>query len=108
LSKWFNPVAKWYANAAGYRKYGFKYDDLIPEENDQMQRAINRLTTQEKYDRAYRFKRASQASVLHTPLAKELWTPASEDVRYLEPHVLDVLKEEKERKDWDDLVVARK
>jgi len=28
LSKWITPLAKWYANAMGYRKYGFKYDDL--------------------------------------------------------------------------------
>ena len=28
LSKWITPIANWYANAAGYRKYGFKYDDL--------------------------------------------------------------------------------
>lgn len=28
LSKWITPIANWYANASGYRKYGFKYDDL--------------------------------------------------------------------------------
>ncbi len=28
LSKWITPFATWYANASGYRKYGFKYDDL--------------------------------------------------------------------------------
>jgi hypothetical protein len=28
LSKWITPIAHWYANAAGWRKYGFKYDDL--------------------------------------------------------------------------------
>jgi len=59
LSKWITPIANWYANAAGYRKYGFKYDDLrtyalrlsprgfvwahilcyiVVEENDEVQR----------------------------------------------------------------------
>jgi len=28
LSKLVTPIAAWYANAMGYRKYGFKYDDL--------------------------------------------------------------------------------
>jgi len=108
LSKWITPLAKWYANAMGYRKYGFKYDDLIVEENDQMQRALTRLTRQELYDRAWRMKRASQASVLHAPLPKEQWTPESEDTRYLEPHVQNVVRDDKERKDWDTLVVERK
>jgi len=40
--------------------------------------ALNRLTPREQYDRAFRMKRASQASVLHAPLAKEEWIPASE------------------------------
>ena len=30
LLKWITPIANWYANASGYRKYGFKYDDLRP------------------------------------------------------------------------------
>lgn len=28
LYGWVKPIANWYANASGYRKYGFKYDDL--------------------------------------------------------------------------------
>ncbi|KAF5357807.1 hypothetical protein D9756_001869 [Leucocoprinus leucothites] len=103
LSKWIKPIATWYADASGYRKYGFKYDDLIMEENDQVQRALKRLTPQETYDRAYRLKRASHASILHKPLEKEQWTPVSADVRYLKPHVLGVLKEEAERQKWDSI-----
>jgi ubiquinol-cytochrome c reductase subunit 7 len=56
LVSWIKPLANWYANAAGYRKYGFKYDDLrkfsrpsesntltettlpVCEEHDQVQR----------------------------------------------------------------------
>jgi len=108
LSRWVKPIATWYSNAAGYRKYGFKYDDLLVEENPQVQRALARLTPAEAYDRAYRLKRASQASVLHAPLPKELWTKPEEDVRYLTPHITNVLKEEAEREAWDNLVVLRK
>jgi ubiquinol-cytochrome c reductase subunit 7 len=28
LSKWFKPIANWYANLSGYRKVGLVYDDL--------------------------------------------------------------------------------
>lgn len=44
----------------------------------QVPQALTRLTPAEAYDRAYRLKRASQASVLHAPLPKEQWTPATE------------------------------
>ncbi|PPR08028.1 hypothetical protein CVT24_010869 [Panaeolus cyanescens] len=108
LSRWVTPIATWYANAAGYRKYGFKYDDLLVEENEPVQRALKRLTNAEQYDRAYRLKRASQASVLHHPLPKEQWITPAEDVRYLKPHVESVHREEVERAKWDNLVVERK
>ncbi|RDB24153.1 Cytochrome b-c1 complex subunit 7 [Hypsizygus marmoreus] len=108
LSTWIKPIANWYANASGYRKYGFKYDDLLVEERPDVQRALSRLTTREKYDRAYRLKRASQASVLHGPLPKEQWLKPEEDVRYLVPHVLDVVKEDAERLKWDTMKVTRK
>ncbi|KAF8803536.1 14 kDa subunit of cytochrome bd ubiquinol oxidase [Phlegmacium glaucopus] len=108
LSRWIAPIANWYANASGYRKYGFKYDDLLVEETPDVQRALGRLTLKEQYDRAYRLKRASQASVLHAPIPKEQWIQPSEDVRYLKPHVVEVVKEENERKMWDNIAVARK
>jgi len=107
LSRWITPVAHWYANASGWRKYGYKYDDLLVEENPQVQRALSRLPPGEQYDRAYRLKRASQQSVLHAPLPENQWTPESEDHRYLKPHVVDVMKEEAERSKWDNLVVER-
>lgn len=40
--------------------------------------AIQRLTPTEAYDRAFRFKRASQLSILHTALPKEQWTKPEE------------------------------
>jgi len=87
---------------------GLKYDDLLVEENPTVQRALNRLTPREKYDRAYRFKIASQSSLLHKSLPKEQWVPASEDKRYLKPHVEEVAKENEERQVWDTMTVERK
>ncbi|KAF9466412.1 cytochrome b-c1 complex subunit 7, partial [Collybia nuda] len=108
LLKWIKPVATWYADASGYRKYGFKYDDLLVEEREDVQRALGRLTQREKYDRAYRLRRACQASVLHSPLPKEQWMKPEEDNRYLKPHVVEVSKEDAERRMWDTVTVQRK
>ncbi|EGN96011.1 hypothetical protein SERLA73DRAFT_141131 [Serpula lacrymans var. lacrymans S7.3] len=108
LSKWVKPISVWYANLMGYRKMGLKYDDLLIEEHPDVQRALTRLTPREAYERAYRFKVASQCSVLHKPLPKEEWLASSEDVRYLKPHVLDVIKENEERAAWDEMTVQRK
>lgn len=107
LSKFFKPIAGWYANLAGYRQHGLKYDDLIVEESDIAQKvrlsflplptsplflardadagllgvqALSRLTEREQYDRAYRIRVASQLSVLHKELPKADWTKP-EDVR---------------------------
>lgn len=108
LYRWIKPVADWYADLAGYRKVGYKYDDLLLEERPDVQRALSRLTPREHYDRQYRLKRASHCSVLHDVLPKDKWTQASEDIRYLKPHVENVEKEELERRAWDNLVVSRK
>lgn len=40
--------------------------------------ALTRLTPREAYDRAYRFKRASHASVLHKELPKSEWIQPEE------------------------------
>jgi len=108
LSKWLKPLANWYANLAGYRKVGLVYDDLLVEERPDVQRALTRLTPREAYDRAYRFKRASHASVLHNDLPKSEWVKPEDDVRYLKPHVLEVVKEDQERHVWDTINVVRK
>jgi len=108
LSAWFKPIASWYANLSGYRKMGLVYDDLLVEERPDVQRALTRLTPREAYDRAFRFKRASQTSVQHKDLPKSEWIKPEEDVRYLKPHVLEVEKEDQERHLWDTVNVIRK
>ena len=41
-------------------------------------KALGRLTEREAYDRQYRFKRASQASVVHDNIPKEEWIKPEE------------------------------
>lgn len=86
---------------------------------------MSRLTPQQGYDRIFRIKRASQASVVHKPLPKDQWikpeevrltlewladvlTRDAQDIRYLKPHVVEVAKEDSERQAWDHIVVAKK
>ncbi|KAG1891535.1 cytochrome b-c1 complex subunit 7, partial [Suillus subluteus] len=73
------------------------------EESPEVQRAIGRLTPRETYDRSYRFKIASNCDLHHKPLPKEQWSKPEDDKRYLQPHILNVLKEEEERLTWDTI-----
>ncbi|KZP24731.1 14 kDa subunit of cytochrome bd ubiquinol oxidase [Athelia psychrophila] len=107
-SRYIKPVATWYANLAGYRRMGLKYDDIVADESPEIQRALERLTPREHYDRQYRMKLASHASVTHKDLPKEQWVDPKEDVRYLTPHIEEVVKENEERAAWDSIKVQRK
>ncbi|KAG8427832.1 Cytochrome b-c1 complex subunit 7 [Metarhizium acridum] len=54
LANMVMPAANWYANAAGYKKLGLRYDDLVEEERESTQIALKRLSPKESYDRIYR------------------------------------------------------
>ncbi|CBQ68908.1 probable ubiquinol--cytochrome-c reductase [Sporisorium reilianum SRZ2] len=107
LMRVLKPVANAYANATGHRQMGLRYDDLIIEESDRVQKAISRLPEKEAYDRAFRLRQASQLSVLHRELPKDQWLPAKEDKRYLTPYVQEVANEESERAAWDTVSVKK-
>ncbi|PAV23727.1 cytochrome bd ubiquinol oxidase [Pyrrhoderma noxium] len=108
LYRWIKPLANWYAQLAGYRQMGLKYDDLLIEEREDVQKALGRLTPRQAYDRIYRFRVASQASIMHRDLPKDKWVKPEEDIRYLKPHVEEVHKEDLERAKWDNIQVERK
>ncbi|KAL1968788.1 hypothetical protein VTN77DRAFT_1149 [Rasamsonia byssochlamydoides] len=108
LHRWLMPIAEWYTNAAGYRRLGLKADDLIPEENDVVQKALKRLPPKEAYDRVYRLRRAFQCSLSHTLLPPEEQTKPEEDKEYLSPIIREIEKELKERQDLDNLIIKRK
>ncbi|KAI0802760.1 cytochrome b-c1 complex subunit 7 [Xylaria sp. FL0064] len=74
LRNLLQPLAGWYANAAGYRQLGLLADDLIPEENEDVLKALARLPPKERYDRVYRLRRAIQCSITHKLLPKDQWT----------------------------------
>ncbi|PYI00725.1 ubiquinol-cytochrome c reductase complex 14 kDa protein, partial [Aspergillus sclerotiicarbonarius CBS 121057] len=107
LKRWMMPIAQWYTDASGYRRLGLRADDLIPEENDVVQKALKRLPPKEAYDRVFRIRRAFQCSISHTLLPAAEQTKPAEDVEYLGPIIREIEKENKEREDLDALVVRR-
>ncbi|KAI2638912.1 putative ubiquinol--cytochrome-c reductase [Hypomontagnella submonticulosa] len=107
LRSMLTPVAKWYANAAGYRQLGLRADDLIVEENEKVIKALKRLPPKEAYDRVYRLRRAFQCSTAHQLLPKEEWTKPEEDVPYLQPLIDQITAEEKEKHALDSLTIIK-
>ncbi|RDH34198.1 ubiquinol-cytochrome C reductase complex 14kD subunit-domain-containing protein [Aspergillus welwitschiae] len=82
LKRWMMPIAQWYTDASGYRRLGLKADDLIPEENDVVQKALKRLPPKEAYDRIFRIRRAFQCSISHTLLPAAEQTKPEEVSRF--------------------------
>ncbi|PVF97299.1 putative ubiquinol--cytochrome-c reductase [Serendipita vermifera] len=106
LHRFIKPWANAFVNAAGYRKVGLRYDDLLIEERDDVQRALNRLPEREAYDRVYRLRRAFQYDTMRRQLPRDQWTKPEDDVRYLVPHVVEAVKEDAERAEWDTMDVS--
>ncbi|KAI9827044.1 MAG: hypothetical protein M1819_007036 [Sarea resinae] len=108
LRRWMSPLAKWYTDAAGYRKLGLKADDLIPEESETVLLALKRLPPKEAYDRVFRLRRAFQCSLAHQLLPKEQHIKPEEDTAYLSPIIREIEAENKERADLETMVVKRR
>ncbi|KAI1269990.1 cytochrome b-c1 complex subunit 7 [Xylariaceae sp. FL1019] len=107
LLKMLQPVAGWYANAAGYRQLGLRADDLIVEENETVLAALKRLPPQQSYDRVYRLRRALQCSVSHKLLPKDQWTKPEEDVPYLSPIIAQLEAAEAEKEALDTMTIVK-
>ncbi|KAJ1994507.1 Cytochrome b-c1 complex subunit 7 [Dimargaris cristalligena] len=96
------PFAGPYVTAAGYRKVGLKYDDLVQIDADPVAtEALRRLPAHEADARIFRMRRAIQCDLTHSLLPKEQWIRPEEDTRYLTPIVKDVAAEFAEREAFD-------
>ncbi|KAF9283252.1 Cytochrome b-c1 complex subunit 7 [Mortierella alpina] len=103
LSGILQPVANAFVNAAGYRKLGLRYDDVLREETDIIREAVNRLPDNEGYERVYRMKCAFQYSLSHTIATKEGTLKPEDDIRYLTPIIDEVAAEFAEREDFNNI-----
>ncbi|CED84410.1 ubiquinol-cytochrome-c reductase complex subunit 6 [Phaffia rhodozyma] len=101
------PIANIWVYQAGYRQLGLRYDDIIEHENMDVQKALGRLTAREGYDRVYRLRRAIQQEIIHRDLPESEWTKPEDDIRYLTPHIKNIVAEKKERAAWDNLTVKK-
>jgi hypothetical protein len=48
--------------------FTIRFDDLIPEESENVQKAIKRLPAKEAYDRVFRIRRAFQVRLAPSPV----------------------------------------
>ncbi|KAF9116609.1 Cytochrome b-c1 complex subunit 7 [Mortierella sp. AM989] len=103
LSGALQPLANAFVNAAGYRKLGLRYDDVLREENDIIREAVNRLPEEESYARIFRMKTAFQYSLSHTIATKENTLKPEDDIRYLTPIIDEVASEFAEKEDFNNI-----
>ncbi|KAG5925607.1 Cytochrome b-c1 complex subunit 7 [Claviceps africana] len=108
LAKMLMPAANWYANAAGYKKLGLRFDDLYEEEREATQIALGRLSPKESYDRIYRIRRSVQCSYQHKLLPQDQWTKAEEDTPYLSEIINQVEAELAEKDALDSMSVMKR
>ena len=164
LSSYIQPIANWYVNVSGYRKYGFKYDDLCKSLGRSYRHGLTfslewwkRTTKSKGYDQnSHSFlsklieistgsctldssrmlrswlppqarisskcsaqavgegpmdtRRRGMSQNINTSLEMNEWIQLTldQDVRYLKPHILNILKEEAERNKWDNLTFSKK
>ncbi|XP_007488201.1 cytochrome b-c1 complex subunit 7 isoform X1 [Monodelphis domestica] len=99
-SKWLKSLRKWYYNAAGFNKLGLMRDDTLYEDED-VKEAIRRLPENVYNDRMFRIKRALDLSMRQQILPKNQWTKYEEDKLYLQPYLKEVIRERKEREEWN-------
>ncbi|XP_056632671.1 cytochrome b-c1 complex subunit 7-like [Diorhabda sublineata] len=97
-----NALQKWAYNLSGFNKYGLWRDDIL-HENEDVKEALKRLPQNKLDERNFRILRATQLSLTHSILPKEQWTKLEEDKLYLTPIVEQVIKERKEREEWNKL-----
>lgn len=81
---------------------------MISEENEDVLKALSRLSAKESYDRIYRIRRATQLSMQHKLLPKSEWVTDQDDVPYLGPLLAQIEAEAKEKQALDTLSIVKK
>jgi len=98
-SGWRYKLGKWAYETSFFPQIGLRYDDTL-RETEEVKEALRRLPAKEADERIFRISRAIQLSANKTILPKAEWTKFEDDWRYLEPYILEVRKERKERSEW--------
>jgi len=90
-------LANKYFEYTGHRQYGLRFEDLLIQKKPSVEEALRRLPVEEQIARDRRIKIAFDLSCKNDVLPKQKWLSAAEDKIYVEPHRLEVLKEEADK-----------
>ncbi|XP_017882239.1 cytochrome b-c1 complex subunit 7-like [Ceratina calcarata] len=103
LRRSFPGIQKWVYNYSGFNKYGLRREDIIHETPDVIEalRRIQLRSPEVIEERNFRIVRAMQLDCAKKYLPKEQWTKLEEDDLYLLPVLREVIKERKERQEWE-------
>lgn len=83
-----------------FNQYGLYRDDCLYETPEVVE-ALRRLPKHLLDERNFRIVRALQLSGQKRILPEEQWTKLEEDVLYLRPYLVEVLREKEEKESWE-------
>ncbi|XP_045119462.1 cytochrome b-c1 complex subunit 7-like [Portunus trituberculatus] len=98
-----NAAKRFVFRASAFNQMGLYHDDCLYENSD-VQEALRRLPQSITDDRNFRMQRALHLSLTKKILPKEEWISYEEDRakgRYLQPYLEEVIRERKEREEWN-------
>uniref|UniRef100_A0A1B6CMA0 Cytochrome b-c1 complex subunit 7 n=1 Tax=Clastoptera arizonana TaxID=38151 RepID=A0A1B6CMA0_9HEMI len=95
-------LKQWAYNTSGFCQLGLRHDDCLYQTED-VKEALRRLPSHMVDQRNYRVMRAFQLSVQRTILPRDQWTKYEEDEHYLEPYIKEVVRERREKEEWNKL-----
>ncbi|XP_050692728.1 cytochrome b-c1 complex subunit 7-like [Eriocheir sinensis] len=98
-----NAVKRYVFRASGFNQVGLYHDDCLFE-SAEVKEALRRVPAPILNDRTFRMQRALHLSLTKKILPKEEWISYEEDRekgRYLQPFLDEVLREKKEKEEWN-------
>ncbi|XP_054268126.1 cytochrome b-c1 complex subunit 7-like [Macrosteles quadrilineatus] len=96
----YGTIKQWAYNTSGFCQLGLKHNDVLRETPD-VEEALRRLPKKLVDERNFRLIRAFQLSTNKMILPREQWTKYEEDDHYLEPYIEEVIRERKEKEEWN-------
>jgi len=100
VSAWKLALSKWAYNLSYFNQLGLMHDDTLME-TPEVTEALHRLPKRLQDERQFRISRALYLSMRKDVLPKDEWTKWENDVKYLQPYLLEVEKEFHEREEWN-------
>ncbi|XP_054156509.1 cytochrome b-c1 complex subunit 7-like [Oppia nitens] len=120
LRQWIKhkPFRKWYYNLQGYNKFGLYQNDFLclgvytfhPSDEPLYDEALRRLPPDEYDQYVYRNIRSQQLEITKAAVPLNERPTFEEDEtkgRFLEPYIREILKEKKEKEQWQEFLMSK-